>query len=196
MARSGAVMTLDRAAKVAEGIRTLATQRVMVGIPGENADRQGDGDITNAALGYIHENGAPEVGIPARPFLVPGVKRAQEGIVAGLRAAGQAALDGNPSGVERQLHIVGLKASGSVKNVLNEGVPPPLADSTIRSRHTSRGTKSMRAGEKAELANRAAGGSPGIGLVKPLVNTGQLRNAVTYVIRSLSQLSSSLRGRF
>lgn len=36
---------------------------------------------------------------------------------------------------------------------------------------------------KAELARRAAGESPGTDLVKPLIDTGQYRRAITHVVR-------------
>lgn len=172
-------MVLDKAAQVFEGIAALAAKRVMVGIPADNTDRKDDGPITNAALGYIHENGAPEVNIPARPWLVPGVKSDQQNITDGLKVAGELALDGNPQGVERQFHRVGLRTSSAVKAYLNAGVAPPLAESTLRGR-AARGRK----GAKKELANRAAGGTASTELAKPLIDTAQMRNAVTYVVRT------------
>ncbi len=54
----------------------------------------------------------------------------------------------------------------------------PLADSTVEAR-ARRGRK----GAKAELARRAAGESPGTDLVKPLIDTGQYRRAITHVVR-------------
>lgn len=54
----------------------------------------------------------------------------------------------------------------------------PLADSTVEAR-ARRGRK----GAKAELARRAAGESPGTELVKPLIDTGQYRRAITHVVR-------------
>lgn len=54
----------------------------------------------------------------------------------------------------------------------------PLADSTVEAR-ARRGRK----GAKAELARRAAGELPGTDLVKPLIDTGQYRRAITHVVR-------------
>lgn len=48
-------------------------KEVLIGIPMSTTERP-DGEITNAELGYIHEYGAPEANIPARPFLIPGVE--------------------------------------------------------------------------------------------------------------------------
>ena len=48
---------------VAESVRILANSRLLVGFPAESAGRD-EGPLTNAALAYIHDNGAPEAGIP------------------------------------------------------------------------------------------------------------------------------------
>src|SRR5882724_12416208 len=69
-------VTVDKVKEVQLAIRALANTRVMVGIPSDKAARKGK--INNAQLGYIHEFGAPEVNIPPRPFLVPGVQGAQD----------------------------------------------------------------------------------------------------------------------
>ena len=54
----------------------LAQKRVLVGVP-EDADSRGEEGyktpIGNAALAYIHDNGSPRQGIPARPFMQPGI---------------------------------------------------------------------------------------------------------------------------
>lgn len=167
---NGVQVTIDRTAEVLRGIAILAGTRVMVGIPSDQAARK-EGPINNAALGYIHENGAPEVGIPARPFLVPGVAAIQGEIEDGMRRAGDAALSGRPELVMRYLHAVGLKAQAAVRRKITTGPFTPLKPETIeRRRKRSPGSKYRR---KATTA----------GDVKPLIDTGQLRNAINYVIR-------------
>lgn len=178
MAVTGVSVVLDRVAHTLEGLRVLAATRVMVGIPSDKAGRR-EGEITNAALGYIHENGEPAAHIPARPHLIPGVTAVQQSsTIPGLRLAMQYAIEGRPEAVERQLHCVGLRASMSVKAVLNAGVPPPLADSTLRAR-----ARRGRRGAQRELRNRASGLGASTQHAKPLIDTAQLRNAYTYVIR-------------
>lgn len=178
MAKTGLTITKNNVAKVMASIAELTSTRVMVGIPSTNAGRR-SGAINNAALGYIHENGAPEVNIPARPFLIPGVRSVQPQIEAGLKAAGTMALQGRgPAAVSAQFDRIGLAAASAVKNTLNAGVPPPLAKSTLQAR-ARRGRK----GAIMELERRAQGAAPGTDLAKPLVDTGQLRNAITYVKR-------------
>jgi hypothetical protein len=81
--------------------------------------------------------------------------------------------------VDKGLHKVGLRVATSIKKKINEGVPPPLSEYTLRER-ARRGRK----GAKQELANRASGMAPSTQLAKPLIDTGELRNSITYVIRS------------
>jgi hypothetical protein len=47
----------DEAGKVAEALRVLQRQDVMVGIPEEKSSREEDGDINSAELLYIHTHG-------------------------------------------------------------------------------------------------------------------------------------------
>lgn len=181
--KSGVEIIRDNTDKLRDGLALLTGQDVLVGVPADKSHRDGSKPIGNAALAYIHDNGAPEVNVPARPFMVPGIENAQNKIAERMRAAAEAAIDGRPEGVTRNLNAAGLIAQASIRARITEGIPPPLADSTIRGRRYQRGTATMRAGEVKELSRRAAGRDPSVGLVKPLINTGQLRNAITYVIR-------------
>lgn len=175
-------------ADLRDQVRALAEKEVLVGFPEETTERRPDEEepagMTNAALGYVHDNGQPEVNIPARPFMEPGIRAAEEGIVAGLFRTARQALLGSVDAVDKGLHLVGLRAKLGIQNAINEGVPPPLADSTLRAR-ARRGRK----GAKEELARRANGEAPGVDLAKPLVDTAQMRNAVNYVIRDRNKRS-------
>lgn len=178
--KSGLQILVDNVAKATAGIAMLATTRVMVGIPAEKGSRKDGEPINNAALAYIHENGAPEAGIPERPFLKPGVADKRAEITAMLEKTGQAALEGNPGKVDRGFHATGLIGQAAVRNRVNEGPFQPLADATVEAR-ARRGRK----GAKQEMANRRAGMAPGTDLAKPLIDTGQMRNALTYVVRKV-----------
>jgi len=174
-------------------IDQMASNEVLVGFPEASTDRKpedsedGPKDLTNAALGYIHDNGAPEANIPARPFMVPGIAAAKSKITKIAKHMGQAALNAKEpqEAISQGLHMMGLTAQASIRNVINEGIDPPLSDRTLRAR-ASKGRK----GAKQELANRANGLPPGKELAKPLVDTGQLRNAVNYVIRNRKRRSA------
>jgi hypothetical protein len=160
MPKSGLIVVKDNYKAMAEGLRLLSDLRVMVGVPEDKSQRR-DGDaISNAALLYVHENGAPEVGIPARPTLKPGVRDARVEIERRLKLAGQAALEGRPSSVRNQFAAAGQAGASAVKAKINSNVGPPLAPSTLAARKRR-----------------------GVKRTNTLVDTGQMRNAVTYVVR-------------
>jgi hypothetical protein len=94
-----------------------------------------------------------------------------------LKAAAQAALDGNAAGAERALNRAGTLAANGVRRYMTITGFTPLADSTVEAR-ARRGRK----GAKAELPPRCWR-APGTDLVKPLIDTGQYRRAITHVVR-------------
>lgn len=179
-----------------DALSLLANVEVLVGFPEETAQRQMDSgetdsygkpvasvegsDITNAALGYIHDNGAPESGIPARPFMVPGIEEARSRITNKMAQITNAVLKrgGDAMVVEQGLVQVGLIAQAAIRNKINEGIPPPLSASTLRAR-----ARKGRKGAGIELLSREKGYEPSMDFAKPLVDTGQMRNAVNFVIR-------------
>src|ERR1700735_3532923 len=126
------VRSTDNSKAVSAAIKALSEKRVMVGVPAAKAMRQPEPGqpapaIHNAELAYIHDRGAPEANIPARPFLLPGVESVKSAITKGLEKAGRAAFAGDASEVERQLRIVGLTAQDAVKSKIMAGPFVPLA---------------------------------------------------------------------
>jgi hypothetical protein len=166
-------------------LRMMVGIEVLVGFPDDTADRKEPGDpMTNAALGYIHDHGAPEAHIPARPFMIPGMNNAKPQAEKELVKLAEAVSKGKkgPKGrniVEVGFTRLGLVVQRALRAKINEGIPPPLAERTLAER-AARGRK----GAKQELENRAKGMTPSTALAKPLIDTGQLRNAINYVIRS------------
>jgi len=156
--------TVDRAPELRRQLRALTASRVFVGFPAGTALRRPDGDepreVNNAFLGYVHNNGAPEANIPARPFMGPGIANAQGEIVARFNACAQSILRGGPVNIEATLHAVGLIAQNAIRAKISDGPFLPLAPAT--------------------LAARRRRGRTG---TQPLQDTGQMRNAVNYVIR-------------
>lgn len=181
MAKTGATTTVDKTAALWKAVSELTRNRVMVGVPDEGAGRK-EGAITNAALAYIHENGAPEVNIPPRPFLKPTVRKEQAIIVKMMKSAGTIALSGKSP--LPTFNALGLKISSAVKRTITAGIPPPLAASTVAGRIGRRKSGTWRAKRRAMVAaNVAANKAPGEGIFTPLIDTGSLRNSITYVIR-------------
>jgi len=105
-----------------------------------------------------------------------------------LRGAATAALDGNPQKSDGELTAAGIVAESGVKRKIGSNIPPPLKPSSIRSRKYARQTQSRRANEERYLEQVRSGVDPATaqsaaGIVS-LLNTGQLRNAVTSVVRT------------
>lgn len=179
----GASIKGERLKQVVAQMRAMASSEVLVGIPAATTERRAeprqkwdwDGQTltrrpeptaeepTNAELGYIHEFGAPEANIPARPFLIPGVKNAMSASLAYLKQGAQRSLKGKGGAVEEAYHQAGLAAQSAVRNKITSGPFEPLKESTLETRR-ARGRTGTR----------------------PLIDTGQLRNSITYVIRAVT----------
>ena len=184
---SGAFIQVDNLELLKRDLALLVDSEVLVGVPQEEDDRDDGSPLGNAARAYIHDNGAPEVGIPARPFMVPGIESARTQITKQLAMTAVSVLKNSQSKqpkdniVERGLHAVGLIAQSAIKNKISEGISPPLSDRTLRARANR--VKSRKA-EREELANRKAGMKPSVDLVKPLIDTGEMQQSIKYVLRS------------
>lgn len=143
--------------KIAHGFKK---DMVLVGIPETDATRQDDAYINNAALLAINEFGSPANNIPARPVMSIGIKSVLGELADAFEEAAKAALQGYAP-LHVQLNRIGMIASNAIKKAINAqiGIEPP-SESTLRSRKSKnfKGTKA-------------------------LIVTGQLRNAITYVVK-------------
>lgn len=156
-AENGVLVSLDRTEEVLRSIQELTKKVVLVGIPSTDGGRSG-APINNATLAYIHEFGSPARNIPARPFLHPTINRLRDQAVAMLRQAADYQMDHKPGDALNQLEALGTLAVAAVKNNIVAGGDPrfaPLAAATIARK----------------------------GSTSPLIDTGQLLNSITYVIR-------------
>jgi len=143
----------NNSAKLMAALKEVLKNDVLVGVPQDKARRR-EGEVTNAELAYIHNNGSPARNIPARPFMEPGIKNAAQRINVLMQQTARAVLSGDKAKVRQGLESVGLAAQNSIRSKINEGIPPPL-------KHPRRGKSRS----------------------KPLIDTGQLRNSITYVVR-------------
>lgn len=157
----------------------LTTKDVLVGVPKDETARK-DGEMNNATLAYIHDNGAPASNIPARPFMKPGIESVKGKIVENHKTMAKRALKGDTDAINRGMTRTGLMAQSAIRKAINDGVPPPLKESTLKARIRA---KTAVKGAKAELASRQGGGIAGMANAKPLVATGQLRNSINFVVR-------------
>jgi hypothetical protein len=161
--KTGLTVLHDDLAKMAAGIKKLATTRVLVGVPSDKATRT-DGPLNNAQLAYIQNNGAPEANIPARPFMEPAIESKSREIRDALGKAAELALEAGPDAVDRQFHRVGAIGRDAIKAKITDGPFTPLKPSTIAARKSKRKSRSNTD-------------------IKPLIDTGSLRNSINYVIR-------------
>lgn len=181
---SGVVKVTDRLKNLTAGISALTNITVMVGVPEAKGGRKEGQDITNADLAYIHDKGSVIAHIPARPFMEPGIASVKADIARELVNAGNSVLKGEKK-VETFLNRIGIIATRAIKAKITEGIPPPLAPSTIRARIARIKGKKRRqkiaAAQAAGIPDSRQNGAEGI--FTPLIVTGQLRNAITYVLR-------------
>ena len=175
----GAKALMDR-------IKQLSSQKVCVGIPGEDSERE-NSDVSNADLVYIHthgvrppnvraemqtnldkgkkysvalqmyihEHGSFAYQVPPRPSIEPAIENSKQPIGNLLGTAAKQAMDGKDP--QKALMDVGQYAQ---KKVQNWFVDPkngwaPNAESTVKKKKSDR----------------------------PLIDTGTLHNAITFVIR-------------
>lgn len=112
-------------------------------------------DLTVAEIAAVHEYGTQDGHIPERSFIRSTFDKKREELVAvGKRMMGDV-LRGR-IGVKQALNMMGSALASEVKSAITdgEGIPPPNAPSTIAAKGSSR----------------------------PLVDTGRMLNAVTWVI--------------
>jgi hypothetical protein len=179
-------------------LKAFERQRVLVGIPGSKSPRK-DGRLNNATIGMIMEKGSPGANIPARPWLAPGIDSGRERIIMHYEAAVKRAFKhGDVGALEAAHNRVGAEAVAAVRRyVRGAGHFVPLRPATVAARARQRGTRRRRSetkylglvasGMSLALAQNVAG-------IRPLINTGQLLNSVTYVVRSRHGRAS--RGTF
>lgn len=153
-------ITVDKMASIIKAIDDLGAKDVLVGIPEGNTDRKSGDPATNALIGYVQEFGSPANNIPARPFLIPGVQDIQKPAADRLKIAAQRALSGDLSQAEKQLHAAGLMGQNSARAKINSNIQPKLSERTLAARRAR-----------------------GVTRENTLVDSGQLRSAITYVIR-------------
>lgn len=162
--QSGVAIKQDKFDQVATALKALASSRTYAGVPADKAGREETKGkpINNATLMFIHENGAPEVNIPARPVVHPAIADIQKDLIAEQKAGAKAAFDGNLGAVDRMFHRMGFLAQKAMRKRITDGPFVPLSPRTI--------------------AARRAMGFMG---TRPLNVTGKLRQALTYVIRKI-----------
>lgn len=166
MSQPKLTVTADFTDNFNEIVKKFKRDAVVVGIPSVDSGRKDEGSdnpepINNAALLAINEFGSPLNNIPPRPVMAIGIRNAQDQIAEELKKATQQAFKRGLSALSVYYNRAGLIASNSIKKAINaqDDIEPP---------------------SEATLAARQAAGFKG---TKALIVTGQMRNAITYVVK-------------
>jgi hypothetical protein len=136
-------------------LKDIKTLHVKAGVLGTGKNVRRKGEITNVEIALVHEYGSPKQGIPERSFIRRTWDAKRKDYVALVKQLLPAVIRGNMD-AKRALGIVGAKASADIKNTVTQGphIPPPLKEATIARKGSDR----------------------------PLVDTGQLVNSVTWAV--------------
>ena len=140
---------------IAAQLASISKIDVLVGIPETKASRR-KGQINNAELMYIHTHGSPARNIPPRPVIEPAIANDEGPITLQLEQALQSVLEEQPQQALAPLNAAGLEARNACIRWFddpNNGWPPNKP-STITAKGSSH----------------------------PLVDTGQLKRSITYVV--------------
>lgn len=153
---------------LASRLDTASQYEVLAGVRGTRgqAPHANGGGLTVAEIGALHEYGfsftaadGSTHSVPARSFVRAPIRAARADIDAALVKAGQAVAQG--ADPKRALAPVALRVQGLMQRAIADGIAPPLAEST----------EARRKGPRA--------GHTGPRVFTPLIDTGQLRAAIT-----------------
>lgn len=141
--------------RMIEGYRFIKNTDILVGIP-EDKNVAHSGGITNAELLFIHQNGSPARNIPARPVLTKPLDDAEnvERLHGLYKNAIKLAMLGEVDSAKNIYEKIGMKAQVMVQKEFGK-IGPPLKPATIKAKGSS----------------------------ATLIDTGALRQAITYVVR-------------
>lgn len=178
-------ITKDLTKELKKSLEELSKKNICIGVPEEeNIEREG---ITNAELMYVHtngardlsmrramqhdldggipysrahelyvhENGSPLWSIPPRPILEPAIEHNKEQITELMKEVALKALDG--SNITSVLESVGMQG----QNIARDWFTNPENNWVANSKDTIKRKGSSN----------------------PLINTGELRKSITYVIK-------------
>lgn len=156
-----AVVDIDLGWKdIQERFRLADKSFTNVGVIGPEAEGfHGDSaeGLNLAELAAIHEFGSMDGTIPERSFIRDGIDANIDRLNALKERVAKAVFERRGMDIRTGLGLIGAEAVRLIRNRMREGIPPPLAGSTLR-RRQALGDENPR----------------------PLIDTGQLINAITH----------------
>jgi hypothetical protein len=175
---------------IKRAVEDLINTEVLVGIPEEEGAREGG--PSNALLLYWHTNGAPRANIPPRPIIEPAIEDASERIGTIMGEAAEAALDGDTAGMTAALEKAGRAGQDAAQTWFLDPKNgwPKLKKATIAARDR-KARKAAKAEKKVNFKTQSGNdvsftaykGTTLNSDPKPLIDTGELRRAITYIVR-------------
>lgn len=149
-----------------ETIERFKKDAILVGIPESDEERDNDDPINNATLLAINHFGSPANNIPPRQPMSIGIKKAQPKIFEQFKLCAREALSKGPAALQRRYEMIGSIAANAVKKAITD-------------------QDGIQAPSEATLKARQYIGKTGFKGTKALLVTGQMRNAITYVVQSI-----------
>jgi len=160
-------------------MNTKNSRLVAIGIFGEaaSAGKEGigpngetiiDEEITNVLVAAAHEFGTQDGRVPERSWLRAYVDENRGKIRALIRKLTEQVLEGKLSH-DQALGLIGAKTVAQIQNRIRRGLQPPLAEATKAAR---RGPDKKHKGPR---------------IFKPLIDTGQMINSITWEVRRRGQ---------
>jgi len=145
-------------AKLKADLAKLRRANVYVGVPEDKSNRQGKAKVTNAALVYLHTHGSPLQGIPARPIIEPAISAPDNKalIARELGEAARAVLSHKPGETRSRLDRAGMLGRNAAIRWFTDG-------------------RNGWAANRPSTAKRK-------GSDRPLIDTGQMRRSITYLV--------------
>ncbi len=168
--------------KFFENVHTIKESYVKVGVLGDDrgAEREPGSDLTVAEIAVVQEYGTKDGHIPSRPFMRSTFDAERNNL---LKLAQQliAHVSEGKQSVARGLEILGAYLANAAKKRITAGaIPPPNAPSTALAK-AKKGKAASQFRGPATLG-KALGQVGAVASVKPLIDTGRLLNAITWVV--------------
>lgn len=170
---------IDIGKQLKEAAAFLNSYKVRIGIPDGGGSH---GALSDVELAFILTNGSAVNNNPPRPFLEPALSQdaAQSKIARDMKESARAACEGNLGGAMAQLNAAGMDGASAVKEYMDSGAfaansPITVSGGWMRSKKKTLVAKDGHAYGKAFKVK-------GKGSSKPLIDTGALQSAITYVI--------------
>lgn len=163
---------LDQIRKNLDLIGQGGDSYVQAGVIGAAAEADRGAGMTSARLALIHEFGAPEAGIPARPFILPSFEKNREAYRRLLIGLIKTAVFRGQMPFSKALALIGAKMAADMKAFVVGGapIPPPNSPATIA-------RKLAKGAWKGRPAPAEGPGSP-----RTLVDTGRMVGAITWEV--------------